>query len=135
MTTHRTILVVDDEPHVLQVLSVVLRGAGFRAVAAEDGALALDFMLQRGADAVIADLHMPRLSGFQLAERLYSTPMTRTVPVIIVTGQVAAPIAQLWNVATPNVCAIMVKPFSPCRLVENLHRHLKLSALPHAEAA
>ncbi len=130
-----TILVVDDEPHVLQVVSVVLRSAGFRVIAAEDGAEALDLLVRFGADAIVTDLHMPLVDGLQLASRLYADQRTRGLPVIILTAQTEGPIAGLLDVPSPNVRAVLAKPFSPRRLVDEVMRHVRLLEIPDAEAA
>jgi CheY-like chemotaxis protein len=130
-----TVLVVDDEPHVLQVVSVVLRSAGFHVIAAEDGAEALDLLLRHGADAVVTDLNMPLVDGLQLASRLYADERTRSLPVVILTAQPEGHAGGFWDAPSPNVRAIVSKPFSPRGLVDLLRTHLDRRTVPGAEAA
>ncbi len=64
------VLVVDDEPQIVRALKVVLREAGFQAVAAETAAEALDLAAVRPPEAAIIDLVLPDLDGVELTRRL-----------------------------------------------------------------
>ena len=63
-------LVVDDEPQIVRALKVVLREAGFEAVAAETGAEALDLAAVSPPEAAIVDLVLPDLDGIEVTRRL-----------------------------------------------------------------
>jgi len=64
------VLVVDDEPQIVRALKVVLREAGFEAVAAETGSQALDLAAVRPPDAAIVDLVLPDLDGIAVTRKL-----------------------------------------------------------------
>jgi len=64
------VLVVDDEPQILRALKVVLRDAGFEAVAAETASEALDLAAVRPPEAAIVDLVLPDLNGVEVTRRL-----------------------------------------------------------------
>jgi two-component system KDP operon response regulator KdpE len=64
------VLVVDDEPQIVRALKVVLREAGFQAVAAETASEALDLAAVRPPEAAIVDLVLPDLDGIELTRRL-----------------------------------------------------------------
>jgi two-component system KDP operon response regulator KdpE len=66
----RRILVCDDEPQILRALKVVLREAGFEAIAAETGEEALDRAAVRPPDAAIVDLVLPDIDGIEVCRRL-----------------------------------------------------------------
>lgn len=130
------VLVVDDEPHVLVMVAVMLRRAGFDAVAAESAEMAIS-MLERMAatgslpDAILSDIQMPGMNGFAFAERLFAEPSTSAIPVVIVTG-CASPDGTRQ---APNVRGLVRKPFSPRHLVAELSRVLGRDIAAVKEAA
>ena len=84
----KTILVVDDEPTILELLTTVLDEEGYRVLAARDGAAALDALEREAVDVVITDGMMPRLGGEALIHAMRERPETRDVPVIFVSAAV-----------------------------------------------
>ena len=80
--TGRTVLVVEDDPAVLDLLEEVLTDEGYRVERAEDGVAALETIQRDPPDLVIADVHMPRLDGAQLARRLRDSE----IPAILLSG-------------------------------------------------
>src|ERR1043165_254607 len=83
----KTILVADDESHILHVVSLKLSNAGFRVLTAKDGAEAFEVATQEHPDLVITDSHMPHLSGLELCRKLKQTPETATIPAIMLTAR------------------------------------------------
>lgn len=79
-----TVLLVDDDSALLEVMSIVLTSEGYRAITAEDGAEALKAVRQESLDLVILDVMLPRMSGFEVLKKLreYSD-----VPVIMLTAK------------------------------------------------
>jgi two-component system cell cycle sensor histidine kinase/response regulator CckA len=114
--------VVDDEPLVRRFAARVLEEEGFLVSEAADGAEAL--RLVRGEvpalDAVVSDIVMPRLNGVELLEALSSTHPQ--LPVLLMSGYASGDL-QSMGIAAP--CAILPKPFTPERLVEELRRCLR----------
>jgi two-component system OmpR family response regulator len=82
------VLVVDDEPNIREVLRRALVAAGYQTREAASSVEACRIFGQHRIDAVILDLRMPVLSGFDLLEWLRTEPLeeTQTVPVFILTG-------------------------------------------------
>src|SRR5438270_654382 len=83
----KTILVADDESHILNVVSLKLRNAGFRVVTARDGQEALDLAHQEKPDLIITDYHMPMLSGLEMCRKLKQDPATSHIPAIMLTAR------------------------------------------------
>src|SRR4051812_35590094 len=83
----RTILVADDESHILNVVSLKLRNAGFRVLTARDGQEALDVAFQEIPDLLITDYHMPMLSGLELCRRMRQDNRTALIPAIMLTAR------------------------------------------------
>ena len=65
-----TILVIDDEPGVRDLLQDALSGAGYRVQSATNGADGLDQLRRRSADLCIVDVNMPTMNGFEFLEKL-----------------------------------------------------------------
>lgn len=66
----RSILIVDDDPHIRQLLAFALTKAGLEAREAEDGEAALEAVAANAPDLVILDINMPRLNGLEVCRRL-----------------------------------------------------------------
>jgi chemosensory pili system protein ChpA (sensor histidine kinase/response regulator) len=83
--TVRRVLLVDDSISVRKFVGHMLERAGFRVVTANDGADALQQLADTPVDAVITDLEMPRVNGYELIEDLRRRPATRDVPIVVLT--------------------------------------------------
>lgn len=82
----RTILVVDDEPHVRDFLRGVLEDAGFVVLTAEDGEVAMELIRRQRPDLISLDLIMPRKSGHRLLFELKHDKELARIPVLVVTA-------------------------------------------------
>ena len=80
------ILLVDDDPILLELGSAALSRAGFHVDVATDGQNALDLLSHLAYDLVITDLEMPRIGGLELIKRIRSNVATENLPVIVITG-------------------------------------------------
>lgn len=81
-----TILIVDDEEPVRDLLAILLEDAGHRTLRAIHGRQALDLIEAEPPDLVISDVMMPVLNGHELEERLQARPGTRHIPVILMSA-------------------------------------------------
>lgn len=79
------ILVVDDDEQSRQLLSERLSAMGYQVVTASNGADALAEVERRAPDLVLLDVMMPEMSGFEVCQRIKANPVTRLIPVIILT--------------------------------------------------
>jgi len=79
-------LVVDDDRDVVRVLSETLRKKGFAVVGAYDGTEAVAAIEQRVPDIIVTDLKMPKMDGYQLIQRVKTTPEWAEVPVLVMTA-------------------------------------------------
>ncbi len=81
------VLIADDDPDIAALLQRVLQRRGFEAIIASDGE---DTLLRARADPapdlILLDLQMPKMHGYQVLEELRSSPMTWSIPVVIITG-------------------------------------------------
>jgi PAS domain S-box-containing protein len=86
-----SVLVVDDEPAVRELVVETLAGDRLQLREAGDGEEALALIAERVPDAVVLDLILPRLDGFAVLERLKEDPATRDLPVVVLTGKSLSP--------------------------------------------
>jgi CheY-like chemotaxis protein len=86
MLDRMTILVVDDEPSIAQLLSEVLDEAGYRVVLATDGRSALATARRERPALVLTDRMLPELDGLEVARRLRRHPVTRHIPVVMMSS-------------------------------------------------
>jgi len=85
----KTILIVDDEPDALRLFRRILTSAGreYRVLKARDGREALQLLREQRPDAMIIDLVMPNMDGFQLLEARSQDPTLRAIPAIVVSAR------------------------------------------------
>ena len=86
MEPESNILVVDDNPDKLLLLESALKLAGYRVTTATDGDEALAAIDSYQPDLIITDVMMPRMNGYELAQRIRSNPRTKFIPVIMQTA-------------------------------------------------
>ena len=86
MLEHGTILLVDDNPQILNILADLLRPLGHRLICAASGALALDLAISDPPDLVLLDVMMPGMDGFTVCRQIRAHPLLAQVPVILVTA-------------------------------------------------
>lgn len=116
------ILVVEDDEETLELLEFSLKRAGFAVGTARDGVEALKKVCSISPDLILLDLMMPEIDGFAVCETLRSNPMTRPIPIIILT----AVTSQLSRLAGFEAGAndYLTKPFSPKLLVSRIEELL-----------
>lgn len=114
----RTILLVEDEAPIREMLSFVLQQSGFNVVEAEDFDIALDKIKEPYPDLILLDWMLPGGSGVQLAKKLKQHEFTRDIPVIMLTarGEEDDKIRGLEAGADDYV----TKPFSPKELIARI---------------
>src|SRR6185369_16592190 len=78
-----SVLVVDDDHASLKLMSMTLTQLGYRAACAADGEVALQAISSALPIAIVLDLMMPRMDGFEFLERLRAAPERRRIPVIV----------------------------------------------------
>lgn len=82
-----SILVVDDEPELLENIRMPLEMAGYQVLAANNGVEALDLLKKRSVDLILADIAMPYMNGYQLLERVRENRQWAAIPFIFLTAR------------------------------------------------
>ena len=120
-----TILIVEDEPPLIEVLRYNLESEGFSTLVATDGEEAVLLATEENPDLIILDWMLPELSGIDVCRRLRTQKETKTTPVIMLTakGEEGDKISGLDAGADDYV----VKPFSPSELIARVRAVLRRS--------
>lgn len=84
--TSAHVLLVDDHEQNLDLLQAYIEDLGCRISTARDGVAAKESIDRDQPDLILLDVMMPRMSGFQLCEKLKATPETRDIPIVMVTA-------------------------------------------------
>jgi two-component system KDP operon response regulator KdpE len=130
MSDHRRVLVVDDEPHILRALKVVLREAGFEAVIADTAQGALDAAALRRPDAAIVDLLLPDGDGIEITRALREWS---EMPILVLSA--VQDEDEKVRALEAGADDYVVKPFGPKELVARLQAALRRADAPASEPA
>ena len=118
----KKILVADDESHILHVVSLKLRNAGFEVLTASDGQEALELAQTQRPDLLITDYHMPQLSGLELCQKLKQDPATAGIPTIMLTARGYQ--LEPKDTNQSGISRMLSKPFSPRQLLATVNEVL-----------
>jgi diguanylate cyclase (GGDEF)-like protein len=118
-----TILVVDDDPDIARFVEVNLRSAGYDVAVAADGEEALEKAGELRPDLVLLDVMMPRIDGFEVAQRLRKNPQTANTSIIMLTAKAlsADKVTGLQSGADDYI----IKPFDPIELLARVKGTLR----------
>lgn len=114
--SRRTVLLVDDDPLILEILRTILDLEEFEVATATDGRRALALVDEAKPDVVVCDVMMPELNGFEVCRQLKSEPATSDLPVILLTARDRPEDRQAGQDAGCD--AYLTKPFSPLQLID-----------------
>jgi PleD family two-component response regulator len=122
-----TILLVDDQPQNLKLLSDLLEEQGYEVQQAINGVVALQAITMASPDLILLDIHMPELDGYTVCQRLKANPQTQDIPVIFVSA---------FDEAWDKVKAFSVggsdyitKPFKTVEVMARVENQLKVRRL------
>jgi CheY-like chemotaxis protein len=108
---HRYVLLVDDEPALLNSLAPFLEDAGHRVVTAGNATVALDLLHANRPDAIVCDLRMPGIGGLEFYRRVQQDPEWESILFVFLTGAVEE--ADLSRDLDLRGNRILTKPFDP----------------------
>ena len=107
----KRILVVDDESHILNVLSLKLQNAGYEVITAADGEEGYEVAMQIHPDLIISDLQMPFMTGLEMCAKLKEQQATANTPALLLTARGFSLIQS--DLDQTNIVGVLSKPFSP----------------------
>jgi DNA-binding response OmpR family regulator len=126
--TNRTILVVDDEPRIVELARDYLEHAGFTVVTASDGPAALAAVRSRRPDLVVLDLGLPGLDGLDVTKQIRGGTETAALPIVMLTAR-DDELDKLLGLEL-GADDYLTKPFSPRELVARVKAVLRRADRP-----
>jgi len=118
------ILVVDDNPKNLQILSAVLYKEGYTVLFASNGKQALDMAQNQVPDLILLDINLPDIDGFEVCKKLKQNSLTKDIPIMFITGRIETEDIVLgFKVGAVDY---ITKPFNIVELLSRVNTHLNL---------
>jgi DNA-binding response OmpR family regulator len=119
------ILLCDDDPLLVELMTLRLQSKGYRVVSAADGATALELVRARKPTLVILDAMMPVLDGFAVLKKVRGDPETADLPIIMLTAKRQE--RDVLDALQAGATDYIVKPFSPEEVLARVARVLRSS--------
>ena len=126
MAEKSRILIVDDEPSIVKMVSKRLEVEGFDVLIAMDGQEGLAKAQAESPDLIILDLMLPKLNGYEICTMLKQDTRYQKIPILLLTAKAQSKDEQLGMECGAN--AYMRKPFQAKELIENIRSLLAQSA-------
>ena len=117
-----TLLIAEDDEDIAVVLARVCKRAGLDVLRAPDGQAALEMIVEKHPDALLTDLGMPRMDGWELIRKVREHPEVGDIPVAILTGQLAPGDPRA---AEAEACAVLLKPCPNDQLLATIQELLQ----------
>lgn len=118
----RTVLVVDDEPHMLRLIVFSLKSLDARIVTATSGDEALKILREQPVCLAVLDVHMKGIDGIAALREMRADPALASLPVVLLTGAGETHVENIGREL--GVSAFFRKPFSPSQLLANIQKLL-----------
>lgn len=118
-----TVLVVDDEPDVVDLVRYHLHRAGFDVLIASNGPSGLSTATESMPDAIILDIMLPQMTGIEVCKALRSSTQTSTIPILMLTAK--AELSERIAGLELGIDDYITKPFSPRELVLRVQNVLR----------
>ena len=130
--TERTILVIDDDIDLVEIIRVTLESEGYKVIDAQNGKRGLEMALEKRPDLILLDVMMGTVDeGFQVAYQLRKGSETKDIPILMLTA-VSDQTGFAFDPATDQeflpVDEFLEKPVSPRNLIDLVRKHLPPSA-------
>jgi two-component system, OmpR family, alkaline phosphatase synthesis response regulator PhoP len=117
------VLVVDDEPEIVQAVGMRLRARGYEVLSATDGVQATAMAVNQTPDVIILDIGMPAGNGHIVAGRLKENPKTSGIPVIFLTARTSE--RDYHRAFKEGVRKYITKPYVPEELMEAVEQYVE----------
>ena len=120
MTPPFRVVLIDDDPDLRQLIKVTLEfTAGWEVATASNGAEGIELVRKLNPDAVVADVMMPVMDGYEVCHRLKQDPRSATIPVVLLTARKELDEAQIES---SGAAGVLFKPFEPDELAARIRQ-------------
>ncbi len=114
----KKVLVVDDEIHIVHVVTIKLRNNGYEVISASNGQEAFDLACVELPDIIVTDYQMPVMGGIEFIENLRANESTKDIPVVMLTARSFA--VEDEQKESLDIAKCLSKPFSPKELLRDI---------------
>jgi DNA-binding response OmpR family regulator len=121
-----TILVAEDERDIRELIRFTLRHHGYEVISAADGEQAVSLARQAKPDLILLDVHMPRLTGYEVCRTLKADPLLRAIPIAFLSAKGQE--AEIQEGLDLGAVEYILKPFAPSALVAQVRTMLGTAA-------
>jgi DNA-binding response OmpR family regulator len=125
MAVGKTVLCIEDEEEMIDLMRLILERKGFAFRGAKGGQQGLDMVEQEKPDLILLDLMMPGMDGWDVYRQIKAREEWRSIPVIVVTAK-AQNIDKVLGLHIARVDDYITKPFGPGELLESVYRALDI---------
>ena len=120
MTPPFRVVLIDDDPDLRQLIKVTLEfTAGWEVATASNGAEGIELVRKLKPDAVVADIMMPEMDGYEVCHRLKQDPRSATIPVVLLTARKELDDALIES---SGAAGVLGKPFEPDELAARIRQ-------------
>ncbi|MBE9471911.1 MAG: response regulator [Chloroflexi bacterium] len=121
----RTVICVEDEPEMIDLVKLILGRKGFDLVGAVGGREGIEAVRRLKPDLVLLDLMMPDMDGWEVYQQMKADDALKDIPVIVVTAK-AQSIDKVLGLHIAKVDDYVTKPFGPQELLQSVNKVLGL---------
>ena len=125
----RTVLCIEDEQEMIDLIRLILSRRGFEVLGANGGRQGLEMVRKELPDLVLLDLMMPDMDGWEVYQQMKADNATKDIPVVIVTAK-AQSIDKVLGLHIAKVDDYVAKPFSPQELLTSIETVLSKRQAP-----
>lgn len=119
---HGRVLIIDDEPAIARLIAIWLEASGYKPMMAYDGLRGIEMAKSERPDAILLDIRMPDLDGFEVNARLKSTSLLVDVPVVFLSANVHERARK--RALASGATAFIEKPFESQEIIDVVNRIL-----------
>jgi DNA-binding response OmpR family regulator len=117
------VVCVEDEPEMIELVRLILGRKGFEVIGAAGGLEGVQVIERVRPNVILLDLMMPDMDGWEVYQRIKANPVTRNIPVIVVTAK-AQNIDKMLGLHIAKVDDYVTKPFGPAELLRSIEQVL-----------
>ncbi len=128
MRDQPSILIVDDDPDILDGILMILESQDYHLRTARDGVMCLELLSEEKPDLLILDLLMPRMDGWGVIREVRSQPQFSDMPIMVLTTVIEDASRRRYELETGvsmDIQAYIEKPAKPTQLLEQIEKHLQ----------
>lgn len=123
--SRRNVLVVDDEPHILNLVRMTLDDERFKVIGVQSAKEALQAVNETPPDIIILDLMMPGINGYELCQAFRENPQTKGVPIVVLSAK--SQMNDKLHAIDVGADDYITKPFDPLELSRRVKLNLNIA--------